>query len=303
MTDSRKHQHTSAAVAGASLAGVEAYRSIPFDQLPADVIKQLRTDGTRGDLRDLDGAREVYHHNVPAEAKGSVDGVRAVTNDPTIDWMHRHPYDKGGSNAADNGVYGSEHQNQHIYNHPMTDADVQQAHHYIHDVAVDATPGTTGDLGAVATHTVQAAALGGVFGGGLSMVNTMVAAQGLRDSGRADLAEELEGQIATHAVEGAANAMVRGTAVAATQAILGANPVTAAIGAVVPDAVMLLTQSDKLSEAEIGERSAQLAVKAGIVTAAACCGPIGWLGLAGYSLLNTYNQASAAGQRSRVQQG
>jgi hypothetical protein len=97
-----------AAGAAATAVGIEAFRQVRFEDLPAEVIAQLRRDGTRDDLRDLDGARDVYRQNVPAETRGSLEGVEAITNDPGIDWMHKVPHDDGGSSAASNGVYGPE---------------------------------------------------------------------------------------------------------------------------------------------------------------------------------------------------
>ena len=47
------------AAAGVAAAKVqpEAFRSISFDDLPPDVLIQLRRDGTRGDLRPDDSSR------------------------------------------------------------------------------------------------------------------------------------------------------------------------------------------------------------------------------------------------------
>ncbi|WP_411871960.1 hypothetical protein [Vulcanococcus limneticus] len=83
-------------IAAAGLAtaaiGIEAFRSVRFEDLPAEAIRQLRTDGTRGELRSLEEARQIFEQDIPAEAKGSVDGVEAISNDPTIDWMHEQPH-------------------------------------------------------------------------------------------------------------------------------------------------------------------------------------------------------------------
>ena len=99
LIDDRKALGVASAGFASHVVKPEGYRSVSFEDLPPDVRKQLSRDGTRGELRDLDGAKEVYEQNVPAEAKGSVEGVEAVTNDPTIHWMHKTAFSNGGSNC------------------------------------------------------------------------------------------------------------------------------------------------------------------------------------------------------------
>jgi hypothetical protein len=282
-----------AAAAANGLVGIEAFRSIPFESLPADVIAQLRRDGTRGELRDLDGAREVFEQNVPAEARGSVEGVRAVTNDPTIDWMHRQPHQAGGGTEAANGVYGPEGLNKQIGDQPMSAAEVQQSQAYINDVAEQATPGVSGDLGEVVGDTLGIGALGGVMGGGIAVAHRWAQAQGYRDSGRPDLAAAAEQQMLDDAAKGAVNGVVRGSAVAVTQAVLGANPLTAGIGLVAPDAIALLSKKDQLSDAEYNQKAAAVVGKGALATALVCAGPVGWIGLAGLSLASAYSKATS----------
>jgi hypothetical protein len=282
-----------ATAAANGLIGIEAFRSIPFESLPADVIEQLRRDGTRDELRDLDGAREVFELNVPAEARGSVEGVRAVTNDESIDWMHREPHAAGGGSEAANGVYGPEGLNQQIGSQPMSAAEVQQSHGYTRDVAEQATPGVSGDLGEVVGDTLEIGSLGGVMGGGMAVAHRWAQAQGYRDSGRHDLAAAAQQQMLDDAAKGAVNGVVRGGAVAVTQAVLGANPLTAGIGLVAPDAIALLSQQDQLSEAEYKQKAAALVGKGALATALVCAGPVGWLGLAGLSLVSAYSKASS----------
>ncbi len=282
-----------ATAAANGLIGIEAFRSIPFESLPADVIEQLRRDGTRGELRDLDGAREVFELNVPAEARGSVEGVRAVTNDESIDWMHREPHAAGGGSEAANGVYGPEGLNQQIGSQPMSAAEVQQSHGYTRDVAEQATPGVSGDLGEVVGDTLEIGSLGGVMGGGIAVAHRWAQVQGYRDSGRHDLAAAAQQRMLDDAAKGAVNGVVRGGAVAVTQAVLGANPLTAGIGLVAPDAIALLSQQDQLSEAEYKQKAAALVGKGALATALVCAGPVGWLGLAGLSLVSAYSKASS----------
>jgi hypothetical protein len=106
---------------------------------------------------------------------------------------------------------------------------------------------------------------------------------------------QAELRIAQDATAGAINGVVRGTSMAVTQAVLGANPFTAGIGLVAPDVVALLTQKDKLSEQDYQNRAMGVVGKGALATALVCAGPIGWLGLAGYSIVSAYGQASQQG--------
>jgi hypothetical protein len=284
-----------AAAAANGVVGVEAFRRLSFDDLPSDVLQQIRRDGTRGELRSIDEARAVYEQNLPAEARGTIDGVRAITNDPDIHWMHQEPYAAGGSNEAANGVYGPGGLNRAIGNRPMTSTEVAEAEAYAAEVAAEATPGVTGDLGEVVGDTLETGALGGVLGGGIAVAHRVAQAQGFRNAGRHDLAELAEAQIAQDATNGAINGMVRGTSMAVTQAVLGANPLTAGIGLVAPDVVKLLSEKNTLSQAEYNQRAAGVVGKGALATVLVCAGPVGWVGLAGYSILSAYGRASQHG--------
>jgi hypothetical protein len=292
-----------AAAAASSIGGVEAFRSVPFDALPPDVIDQLRNDGMRGDRRSLDEAREAYEHNVADEAKGSIEGVRAITNDPEIDWMHIEPHAHGGSGEANNGEYGPGSLNSSIGARPMTGEDVAEAQTFSRLVAEEATPGVTGDLGEVVGDTLETGAYGGALGGGLAVVHRIVQAQGYRDAGRPDLAAAAEEMLAEDAAKGVINGVVRGTSVAVTQAVLGANPLTAGIGLVAPDVVMLLTQQDQMCEEEFNRKALGVAGKRAIATVLACAGPVGWIGLAGWSIACAYGKATEQGTASRLREG
>ena len=293
------------AAAGAANAavGIEAFRTLAFEDLPAHVIQQLRRDGTRDGLRSPEEARAVYEQNVPAEAKGSIEGIEAITNDSDIPWMHQQPYAAGGSNSASNGVYGPEGLNSSIGDRPMTQAEIAEAEAYTLDIAEQATPGVTGDLGEVVGDTLETGAWGGVMGGGIAVAHRWAQVQGYRDSGRHDLAAAAEEQLVADAAKGAVNGVVRGTTVAVTQAVLGANPLTAGIGLVAPDAIALLTQKNQLSEAEYNQKAAAVVTKGAIATALVCVGPVGWLGLAGYSIASAYGKATAQASAPRLQHG
>ena len=265
-------------IAAAGLAtaavGIEAFRSVSWDDLPAPIREQLRRDGTRGELRSPEEARAVFEQNVPAEARGSIEGIETITHDPDIPWMHKQPHSAGGSNSASNGVYGPEGLNSAIGDRPMTQAEVAEAEAYTLEIAEQATPGVTGDLSEVVGDTLETGAWGGVMGGGIAVAHRWAQVQGYRDSGRHDLAAAAEEQLVADAAKGAVNGVVRGTTVAVTQAVLGANPLTAGIGLVAPDAIALV-----------------------------CAGPIGWLGLAGLSIASAYGKASAQGSASPLQGG
>ena len=175
----------------------------------------------------------------------------------------------------------------------MTTAEVAEAEGYTLDIAEQATPGVTGDLGEVVGDTLETGVLGGVMGGGLAAVHRLAQAQGYRDAGRHDLANRAEEQVLEDAAKGAVNGVVRGTTVALTQAVLGANPITAGIGLVAPDAISLLTQKDSLSEDEYNRRAAGVVGKGALATVLVCAGPIGWLGLAGFSIATAYGKANS----------
>lgn len=298
----------SVAISAAGLAsahtGIEAYRSVSFEDLPTHLVEQLRTDGMHGGRRTMAEAQELFEQAVPAEARGSIEGVDAVVNDPGIDAMHIEPHAHGGRSDAGNLVYGPESLNSSLQDTPMSESDIAEAEAYTLEVAEAATPGVTGDLAEVAGDTLETGALGGVMGGGIAVAHRFAQAQGFRDAGRHDLAEQAEALVLQDAANGAVNGVVRGTAVAVTQAVLGANPLTAGIGLVAPDAVMLLTQKDQLSEAEYNQKSLEVVGKGALATALVCAGPIGWLGLAGLSIAAAYGTASeqAAGSRA-IQQG
>ncbi|QNI71993.1 hypothetical protein [Cyanobium sp. NS01] len=238
---------------------------------------------------------------MPAEAQGSIEGIEAVVADPSIDAMHIEPHAQGGSADASNIVYGPESLNSRIGDRVMSEAEIIEAEAYTLEVAEQATPGVTGDLAEVAGDTIEVGALGGVMGGGIAVAHRIAQAQGFRDAGRHDLAEQAEALVLQDAGKGAMNGAMRGTAVAVTQAVLGANPLTAGIGLVAPDAVMLLTQKDQLTEAEYGKKSLEVVGKGALATALVCAGPIGWLGLAGLSIAAAYGQANqqAGGKAAR----
>jgi len=270
---------------------IEAFRQIKFDDLPSNVINQLRSDGTRGDLRDIQQAREVYEQNVPAEAHGSIKGVESITDNVLIHWMHIKPHASGGSSDPTNGVYGPAELNHAIGNRPMSPEEVARAEEYILDTAEQATPGVTGDLIEVIGDTLEISALGGVMVGGMAAVQRLVKAHGFRNAGRYDLATKAENQILEDATKGVVSGMIRGTTVATAQAVLGANPLSASIGLVVPDVLVLLSKRNQLSNSEYNQKTFEVVGKGALAAVLICTGPIGWVGLAGYSIISAYGSA------------
>lgn len=288
-----------AAGIASAITGIEALRSVRFEDLPAHLVEQLKSDGVRdGARRSLEDARELFQQRVNAEAKGSIEGIESIVADPTIDGMHIVAHEAGGSADASNIVYGPEGLNSSIRDRTMTEAEIGEAEAFTLGVAEAATPGVTGDLAEVAGDTLETGALGGVMGGGIAVAHRWAQAQGYRDSGRPDLAAKAEEQMLEDAAKGAVNGVVRGTAVAVTQAVLGANPLTAGIGLVAPDVVMLLTQKDKLSDQEYEQKAMGVVGKGALATVLVCAGPVGWIGLAGISIASAYGKASQQGAAS-----
>lgn len=282
-----------AAAAADSVIGIEAFRTIRFQDLPAEVIQQLRSDGTHGGPpRSLDGAQQVFDHNMPMEAHGSVQGVEAITNDPGVHWMHLQPHASGGGSEAANGVYGPADLNQAIGSRPMTPAEVQQAQAHSHQLAETATPGVTGDLGEVIGDGLRIGAWGGVMGAAVSTAHRLAQAQGYRDAGRHNLAAASQAQLLSDAGRGAINGVLRGGSVALTQAVLGANPITAGIGLVAPDAIRLLTHKDSLSPEAYRQQAIGVVGKGALATALVISGPIGCMAVMGFSIASAYGKAS-----------
>lgn len=280
------------AVATASvIVGVESYRSADSNDLPSVLKEQLRTDGMHDERRSDADAEIFYNQRVTAEAHGSIDGVDAVVNSPDIDAMHIVAHANGGSADPSNIVYGPESLNAQIQEQTMTSEQIKESEAYTLEVAEAATPGVTGDLVEVAGDTLETGAFGGVMGGGLAAMHRLAQAQGYRNAGRHDLAEQAEAQIVTDTAKGTFNGLMRGTSVAITQAVLGANPLTAGIGLVAPDVVVLLSQKDQLSEQEYQQKAMVVVGKGALATVLVCAGPIGWLGLASYSVISAYGKA------------
>ncbi|MFM7237829.1 MAG: hypothetical protein ACKOYK_13915 [Cyanobium sp.] len=55
---------------------------------------------------------------------------------------------------------------------------------------------------------------------------------------------------------------------------------------------MLLTKRDQLTTAEYNKKATEVVTEGAVATDLVCAGPIGWLGLAGYSIVSAYNSAT-----------
>ena len=297
------------AVIAVSAAGIadakvqtEAFRTIAFEKLPPDVIIQLRRDGTRGELRSESEAQAIYDRMVPAEAKGDIDAIRAITNDPDIHWGHIEPKSAGGSNTNENGVYMDGQTNMEMRANPMTATDVAAAEEFTQEIAEISSPGTTGDLGEAVGDVLETGALGGAIGAGLGAANRMAQVQGFRDAGREDLAQKAEKQIAADAVRGVVNASIRGTSMATVQLIAGANPFTAGVGLMGPDIVKLIRDKDQLSDTEKAGRVAGISGKCALAVALVATGSVGFVGLGALSVWSAYQGGKQAAQKVEPQQ-
>ena len=272
-----------------SIVDPEAYRRLSYDDLPSDVQLQLRRDGTRGDLRSHEEAEDVYDNDVPSEAKGSVEGVKSITNDPEIDWKHQEAHSNGGSNTHDNGNYG--HSSTNTGTETPSQKEIDSDWVDMEVVAEANTPGVTGDLGEVVGETLGCGVGGAGIGAGMGAVNRVVQAKAYRDAGREDLAQAAEAKIAEDAIKGAGRGLKAGVGIAVTQTILGSNPLTAGIGIVAGDSIEYLAKKDQMTEKEKSEKVVSIIGKGALATTLACAGPVGWVGLAGWGVLNAYSSA------------
>lgn len=270
---------------------------VEFDDLPSSIIHQLRSDGMRGTLRSLDGAREVFDHNVPDSAKTSIAAVEAITNDPNIHWMHIQPHAAGGSADAFNGVYGPAHLNHTIGSRPMTADEIQASIDYTDQVARSVAPQSHNPSH---VHTVNVQSnpfdllpFSAILSGGMAVAHRCAQVEGMRSAGRHDLAQEATQQLGIDAVKGACNGLIRGSSLAITQAALGSNPFTAGIGLVVPDALRLMSRQSELTKNQYQMQALGVIAKGAVATTLVCAGPIGWLGLTGLSLAMAYGSGAS----------
>ena len=131
----------SAAGVAASHVQPEAFRSIAFEDLPSDVLHQLRRDGTRGQLRSESEAQAVYEQLVPAEAKGDTE---PFARSPTSGIHFGHEAMEFYQAQATPAVFTWMAESISRLDRSMTAADIAAAEEFTQEIALDASPGTAG---------------------------------------------------------------------------------------------------------------------------------------------------------------
>ena len=133
-----------AAAASAAAAGLLNAGKPPFNSLPADIIQQLRSDGTRDQIRSLDEAQQIYE-SLP-DSLDNLEDLRAVINSKDYELSHHIPHSQGGANTADNVSYMPTHTNRLMgAQHPTADElksssqAVENEGYIMHDYLIDTT--------------------------------------------------------------------------------------------------------------------------------------------------------------------
>ena len=285
-----------AAIGANELVGIEKFVAPKqYKELSPYQIEQLKEDGTYEFRRDDLEAKDFYDKRVPNEAKASNEGIDSIINDPLIEGQHIKPHSQGGSYTSENIIYGPRSMNRPGSSPTeMTAEEIDLSNNYTNEIAENSTPGITGDFSEVVGDTFETSGLGLGIGAGFAGANRFAQAAGYRARGRHDLAAKAEEKIISDTKKGAINGAVRGSSVAITQGILGANPITAGIGLVAPDAFGLIFDSDKLSQNEKDKKVVGLIGKAAVAAAVVGTGGIGFTVMAGYSLFSAFNSASSS---------
>ena len=60
----------------------------------------------------------------------------------------------------------------------------------------------------------------------------------------------------------------------------------------------MITKKDSLTEDEYQKKALGVVGKGAVASALVCAGPVGWLGLVGFSLVNSYGKAAKQGNPS-----
>jgi hypothetical protein len=256
------------AAAAAAAAGLFNAGKPPFDSLPADVIQQLRSDGTRDQVRTLDEAQQVYE-NLPDSLDNLTD-LRAVINSKDYELSHHIPHSEGGANTADNVSYMPTHTNRSMgARHPSANEleSSSQAvenegyigHEYLIDTATEYAACATAPVGARLTGT-GVKLLGGIVRSDEEALNEALA--------------ELPGQVKQGAVDG----VTRGVPAAIGGSLLG--PVGAIGGFVASDFVeAAMSDNDNHRNNKILEGSLKAGLGVALYTnpPLAICAGAGWL--------------------------
>lgn len=258
-----------AAASAAAAAAVSTVNTKPsFYSLPADLVQQLRQDGTRDGLRSLAEAKALYEQ-LP-DSLNSIQDVRDVVASSSYEGGHIYPHALGGPDTADNIAYMPTDLNRHIGDRVPTPDELQQANTAVSNEGyLGDNPVLEGivDLAAGAAAPVTAR----LTGTGVKLVGGMVR----NDQAAINQAfTELPQQLQTGAVEG----LTRGV-----PAVIGASiagPVGAVSGMVAADFIeAATTDDDSVRFTKCMEGSA----KAGVAAVLICNPPLavaagaGWL--------------------------
>jgi hypothetical protein len=243
-------------------------RKIPFEQLPADLVQQLRQDGTRDGLRSLEDAENLY--NQLPNSLNSIQDVRNVIASANYEGGHIISHSHGGSDTPDNIVYMPTELNRHLGERTPTADELQQARTAVtNEGYLGNSPVFEGiaDLAAGATAPLAAR----ITGTGVRLVGGMVR----NDQTAINQAfTELPGQLATGATEG----LTRGVPAVIGGSILG--PVGAVGGMVAADFIEAATTDD---ESVRFNKCMEGSAKAGVAAVLICNPPLaaiagtGWL--------------------------
>ena len=258
-----------AAATAAAAAGTKAINTKPaFESLPADLVQQLRQDGTRDGLRSIEEARALYDQ-LP-DSLDSIQDVRDVVASANYEGGHIISHAHGGPATADNITYMPTELNRHIGDRDATVEEVLES-----KVAV-ANEGYLGDnpllegmadLAAGATAPIAAR----LTGTGVRLVGGMVR----NDQAAINQAfSELPSQLATGATEG----LTRGVPAVIGGSLLG--PVGAVGGMVASDFVEAFSSDD---DSVRFNKCMEGSAKAGVAAVLICNPPLavvagtGWL--------------------------
>jgi len=264
-----------AAATAAAVFGTKAINTKPaFESLPADLVHQLRQDGTRDGLRSIEEARALYDQ-LP-DSLDSIQDVRDVVASANYEGGHIISHVHGGPATADNIVYMPSDLNRQIGDRTPTADELQQARTAVaNEGYLGDSPVLEGiaDLAAGATAPIAAR----LTGTGVRLVGGMVR----NDQAAINQAfTELPSQLATGATEG----LTRGVPAVIGGSILG--PIGAVGGMVAADFIeAAATDDDSVRFTKCMEGSA----KAGVAAVLLCNPPLAAVAGAGWLIGKFFN--------------
>lgn len=120
-----------------NITASETAGPIPFYALPHELIMQLRSDGTRGALRTLAEAEEVYS-TLPENIRTDYGSIKSVVDSPDFEWAHHLAHSLGGSDAAANGSYMPKELNRSMGTERPTEDQLSEAYEAVESQGYDA---------------------------------------------------------------------------------------------------------------------------------------------------------------------